>query len=131
MKRYSEYKDSGAQWIGEIPSHWGMMNIKFLFQERSEKWYSDMPLLCSTQKYSVIPQSPYENNVVIVNKGLENLKLVKEGDFVISLHSFQGGIEYAYYRGIISAAYTILKLSKDINAQYTPYIGLPCVSTSI
>ena len=85
----------------------------------------------STQKYSVIPQSPYENNVVIVNKGLENLKLVKEGDFVISLHSFQGGIEYAYYRGIISAAYTILKLSKDINAQYTPFIGLPCVSTSI
>ena len=131
MEKYNEYKDSGVKWIGKIPSHWGMMKIKFIFQERCEKGHSDMPILCSTQKYGVIPQSLYENRVVVVNKGLENLKLVKKGDFVISLRSFQGGIEYAHYQGIISAAYTILKISKDLNSQYvrllfksTPFIGL-------
>ena len=31
MKRYSEYKDSGVQWIGEIPSHWGVLRFKNLF----------------------------------------------------------------------------------------------------
>ena len=64
----------------------------------------------------------YENRVVVVNKGLEGLKLVKEGDFVISLRSFQGGIEYAHYQGIISAAYTVLSPSDEVNPNYIKYL---------
>lgn len=122
MKRYSTYKDSGVKWIGEIPSHWETRKIKYIFTERSEKGYPDEPVLCSTQKYGVIPQSMYENRVVVVNKGLEGLKLVRKGDFVISLRSFQGGIEYAHYRGIISAAYTILELVHGIDADFIKYL---------
>lgn len=110
MKRYEKYKDSGISWLGEIPEHWETRKIKFVFTERSQKGYPNEQILCSTQSYGVIPQSMYENRVVVVNKGFENLKLVCVGDFVISLRSFQGGIEYAYYRGIISAAYTIIRL---------------------
>ena len=110
MKRYKEYKDSSIPWLGNVPKHWEVVRLKYVFSERSEKGYPNEPVLCSTQKYGVIPQSLYENRVVVVNKGLEGLKLVKKSDFVISLRSFQGGIEYAHYRGIISAAYTILKL---------------------
>lgn len=122
MKRYDAYKDSGVQWIGEIPKHWGTRKIKYLFKERSEKGYPNEPILCATQKYGVIPQSLYENRVVVVNKGFEGLKLVKKGDFVISLRSFQGGIEYAYYQGIISAAYTILKSIGNMNSLYIKYL---------
>lgn len=75
-------------------------------------------MLCATQSHGVIPQSMYQNRVVVVNKGFEGLKLVKVGDFVISLRSFEGGIEYAYYQGIISAAYTILA---PIEEQFTDY----------
>lgn len=64
----------------------------------------------------------YESRVVVVNKGLEGLKLVRKGDFVISLRSFQGGIEYAHYQGIISAAYTILKLNDGFDAEYMKYL---------
>lgn len=110
MKQYDKYKDSGISWLGEIPEHWETRKIKFVFTERSQKGYPNEQILCSTQSYGVIPQSMYENRVVVVNKGFENLKLVCVGDFVISLRSFQGGIEYAYYRGIISAAYTIIRL---------------------
>lgn len=122
MKRYPTYKDSGVKWIGEIPSHWKTRKIKYIFTEKSEKGYPDEPVLCSTQKYGVIPQSMYENRVVVVNKGLEGLKLVRKGEFVISLRSFQGGIEYAHYQGIISAAYTILKLNEGIDAEYMKYL---------
>ena len=108
MERYSEYKDSGIQWIGEIPSHWETRKMKYIFIERSEKNHPNEPVLCATQSQGVIPQSIYTNRVVVVNKGFDGLKFVKEGDFVISLRSFEGGIEYAYYQGIISAAYTIL-----------------------
>ena len=115
-------KDSGIPWIGMIPAHWEIKKLKYLFNERSEKGYPDEPVLCSTQKYGVIPQSLYENRVVVVNKGLEGLKLVEVGDFVISLRSFQGGIEYAYYRGIISAAYTVLSPRKGINSEYLKHL---------
>ena len=115
-------KDSGIPWIGLIPEHWETHKIKFLFKERSEKGFPNEPVLCATQKYGVIPQSMYENRVVVVNKGLDGLKLVKKGDFVISLRSFQGGIEYAHYQGIISAAYTVLMPSKDINLLYVKYL---------
>ena len=110
LDKNANLKDSGVQWIGEVPEHWEVCKIKQIFKERSEKGYPELPVLSATQKYGVIPQSHYENSVVLVNKGLENLKLVRKGDFVISLRSFQGGIEYAHYDGIISAAYTILKL---------------------
>ena len=111
-------KDSGTITFGQIPSHWEERKIKYCFGERSEKNHPDEPILCSTQSRGVIPQSMYENRVVVVNKGFEGLKLVKEGDFVISLRSFEGGIEYAYYQGIISAAYTILYPLEPANTEY-------------
>ena len=50
------------------------------------------------------------------------MKLVEKGNFVISLRSFQGGIELAYYRGIISAAYTILKLDEQQEKDFYRYL---------
>ncbi len=115
-------KDSGQIQFGEIPAHWDSVKMKYCFTQRSEKGFPDEPVLCATQSKGVIPQSLYENRVVVVNKGFEGLKLVKIGDFVISLRSFQGGIEYAYYQGIISAAYTILTPKDVRNSQYFKYL---------
>lgn len=115
-------KDSGISWIGEIPEHWECLKIRYLFKEKSQKGFPNEPILSATQKYGVIPQDLYENRVVVVNKGLEGLKLVEVGDFVISLRSFQGGIEYAYYRGIISAAYTILRPSNTVNSNFIKFL---------
>lgn len=122
MERYSEYADSGVQWLGEIPSHWELLKMKYAFKERSEKNHPNEEPLCATQSRGVIPQSLYEGRVVVVNKGFEGLKLVKVGDFVISLRSFQGGIEYAYYQGIISAAYTVLQPKESDMAPYFKYM---------
>ena len=57
----------------------------------------------------------YQNRVVVVNKGFEGLKFVKVGDFVISLRSFEGGIEYAYK---VMADYTekALSILKEISS---------------
>ena len=118
MRRYDEYKDTGIGWLPKLPSHWKKRKLKYCFSERSEKNHPEEQMLCATQSHGVIPQSMYQNRVVVVNKGFEGLKLVKVGDFVISLRSFEGGIEYAYYQGIISAAYTILA---PIEEQFTDY----------
>lgn len=111
-------KDSKTPFFGMIPEHWEERKMKYCFSERSEKNHPKEPILCATQSQGVIPQSMYQNRVVVVNKGFEGLKFVKVGDFVISLRSFEGGIEYAYYQGIISAAYTILTPLNTDNADY-------------
>lgn len=115
-------KESGIEWLGKIPAHWEVRKIKNCLQERSEKGYPNEPILCATQSRGVIPQDMYDNRVVVVNKDFDKLKLVKCGDFVISLRSFQGGIEYAYYQGIISAAYTILTLKDKRNSEYFKHL---------
>ena len=115
-------KESGIEWLGKIPVYWEVRKIKNCLQERSEKGYPNEPILCATQSRGVIPQDMYDNRVVVVNKDFDKLKLVKCGDFVISLRSFQGGIEYAYYQGIISAAYTILTPKDKRNSEYFKHL---------
>lgn len=105
------YKESGIKWLGKIPAHWEVSRVKHTFKERIELGFENETLLVSSQKMGVVPKNIYGNKTVEATKNLHLLKLVKVGDFVISLRSFQGGIEYAYYQGIISPAYTILEIS--------------------
>lgn len=122
-KTYSNYKVSNEPWLGEIPSHWDLKKTKFLFKERVEKGYPNEPLLAATQTKGVVPKSHYENRTVLALKDLHLLKLVKKGDFVISLRSFQGGIELAYFQGIISPAYTIMIPGQEIKEGYFKYLA--------
>ena len=122
MERYDSYKDSGVKWLGEMPSHWRMRKMKYSFDERCQKGYPTLPLLAATQNHGVIKKENYENRTVEATKSLETLKLVEIGDFVISLRSFQGGIEYCYERGIISPAYTILQPT-HIEEGYFRHLG--------
>ena len=71
----------------------------------------------------VVPKKVYGNRTVEAQKDLHLLKLVRVGDFVISLRSFQGGLEYAYYQGIISPAYTVLTPHEPITAGYFRYLA--------
>ena len=111
-------KNSNTIQFGMIPEHWEEVKMQYCFKERSQKGFPNEPMLCATQSQGVIPQSMYNNRVVVVNKDFDKQKLVKIGDFVISLRSFEGGIEYAYYQGIISAAYTVLIPNEDVNIPY-------------
>jgi type I restriction enzyme S subunit len=95
-------------WLGEVPEHWKLKRTKTVLRERSQKGFPDEPLLAATQTKGVVRKELYENRTVLALKDLHLLKLVRVNDFVISLRSFQGGIEFAHEQGIISPAYTIL-----------------------
>lgn len=120
--RYSIYKNSEVVWLGEVPKHWKIIKSKRIFIEASIKGFPDEELLAATQTQGVIPKSVYGKTTVTATKNFETLKLVEQGDFVISLRSFQGGIEYAHYRGIISSAYTILKPQEEVFHRYYRYL---------
>ena len=108
LKPYAAYRSIGVPWLGQVPTHWELRRTKTLLAQRIEKGFPQEPLLAATQSKGVVRKEEYEARTVLAMKDLHLLKLVHTGDFVISLRSFQGGIEYARERGIISPAYTVL-----------------------
>ncbi len=118
LKPYPAYRYSGLQWLGKVPEHWKQRRTKFLFRERVQKGYPDEPLLAATQSKGVVRKEEYGSRTVTATKDLHLLKLVEQGDYVISLRSFEGGIEVAHSRGIISPAYTVLAPQKDASQGY-------------
>jgi type I restriction enzyme S subunit len=70
---------------------------------------SGLPVLAITQEHGAIPRHMIDYHVSVTEKSIESYKVVREGDFIISLRSFQGGIEYSRYHGICSPAYVILR----------------------
>ncbi|WP_262152298.1 restriction endonuclease subunit S [Chryseobacterium foetidum] len=109
-------------WIGEIPDKWEILKLKFLFKDVSVKNKPDLELLSVTQDKGVIPRSMVESRMVMPTGNLESFKVICKGDFAISLRSFEGGLEYSEYEGIISPAYTVLKSQKEINDNYFKFL---------
>ncbi|EIT7143092.1 restriction endonuclease subunit S [Vibrio vulnificus] len=88
---------------------WEFVRAGNVFQTRSNKKHnSDLPILAITQDKGAIPRELIDYNVSVTNDSISGYKVVEQGDFIISLRSFQGGIEYSKYKGICSPAYVIL-----------------------
>ena len=108
-----EMKDSGIDWLNELPVEWKPINPKALFTQRKDKALYGEKQLTASQQYGIIYQSDYMERtgtkVVTVEKDFDILKHVELGDFVISMRSFQGGLEYSELSGSISSAYVMLK----------------------
>ena len=104
--------------IREECPHWKHYLAKELFDSVSSKGHPDEELLSVTQDRGVIPRTMLKGRVMSPAGSRAGYKLVEKGNFVISLRSFQGGLEYSAYRGIVSPAYTILSPKKEINSNF-------------
>ena len=117
-----EMKYSGIEWNKNIPSHWNIINPRWIFTQRKDKAYEGDEQLTASQKHGVIYQKDFmeiENQkVVLVEKDFSILKHVEPNDFIISMRSFQGGLEYSKLRGCISSAYVMLIPNDQV---YSPY----------
>ena len=115
---YESYKDSGVDWLGEIPSDWELGRISAFFSERRQKVSDkDYPAL-SVTKLGVFPQW---ENVAKSNDG-DNRKLVKKGDFVINSRSDRKGSSgIAKQDGSVSLINIVLK-PVNIEPRYSEYL---------
>lgn len=105
---------------GIMPIDWDdTVRAKDLFKNYADKKHNgDLEILASTQDNGIVPRSQIGIDIQCSDEGVAGYKKVSKGDFVISLRSFQGGIEYSEYEGIVSPAYTILKPIKEISDGY-------------
>lgn len=119
-------KDSGVEWLGMVPEHWEVWQSRRLFTQRKERLMAEDEQLTASQKYGVIPQKLFmeleDQRVMQVFTGSEILKHVEPNDFVISMRTFQGGIEHSAYRGCVSSAYVPLIPSKKVLPEFFRYL---------
>ena len=122
LDKNAKMKDSGVEWIGEIPEGWSIIPAKYLFTNSDIRKIPDDEQLTSSQKYGIITQKEYmqrENaKIVIATQGIEKWKHVEPNDFIISLRSFQGGLEMSEITGCITWHYVVLKSAKEIIPRY-------------
>lgn len=89
---------------------WEYVNGDELFIPISNKNHnSDLPILALTQDQGAVPREMINYNVIVSEKSVAGYKVVEIDDFIISLRSFQGGIEYSRYKGLCSPAYIVLR----------------------
>ncbi len=126
LRNTKDYKETAVGWLKQIPQNWDIIQSKRLFSERKEKARPDDKQMTASQKYGVIYQEDFmkleSQKVVQVITGSDILKHVEPSDFVISMRSFQGGLEYSKDRGCISSAYVMLIPSKEVVPEYFRYL---------
>jgi type I restriction enzyme, S subunit len=117
-------KPSEVLWIGDMPEHWKISQSRRMFAVRSEPALPTDKMLTASQKYGVLYQTDFVERegrrVVEVIMGIESLKHVEPDDFIISMRSFQGGIEWCRLRGSTSFHYVMVK---PINGVHPPFFA--------
>ena len=108
--RFPEFQHTGS---------WQEYSGDNLFGQISDKKRElRLPILAVTQEHGPIPRHLIDYHVSVTEKSIDSYKVVQVGDFIISLRSFQGGIEYSQYQGICSPAYVVLRRRVDGNNTY-------------
>lgn len=104
--------------ISGFRNPWHMLRADQIFENTSLKGNTTEPLLSVTQERGVIPRDMLEGRVTMPSGATGSFKLVEPGNFVISLRSFQGGLEHSAYRGLVSPAYTVLRAKQEIDERF-------------
>ena len=100
---------------------WKKVRTEEIFENVTIKNKPSLPVLAVTQERGTILRESCGINIKYENESLKSYKLVKPGNFIISLRSFQGGLEYSGLEGIVSPAYTILNNKQSISYDFFKY----------
>ena len=121
---YPVYKDSGVEWIGEIPAHWKVETIRAVTELKSEKNQPDLPVLSVYREYGVIPKDSRDDNHNATSLDTSNYKVVDVDDLVINkMKAWQGSMGISSHHGIVSPAYIICRINtKKVMSGFLHYL---------
>lgn len=115
-------KDSGIDWIGQIPAHWEVRRNFVLFREMKVSGHADLPVL-SVSIHSGVSSEELsdEENIrsIIKIEDRTSYKEVKPGDVAYNMmRAWQGGIGAVSVHGMVSPAYVVARPSPELAADY-------------
>ena len=115
LDKNAKLKDSGVQWIGEVPEHWGIVNIGSLYNQRNEKVSDKDYKPLSVTKKGILPQL---ETAAKTDNG-DNRKLVRKNDFAINSRSDRkGSCGISDYDGSVSLINIVLYPIQEIENRY-------------
>lgn len=123
-----EMKDSGFEWIGEIPVNWEVDKLKFHLKRNEPRNPGDTVVLSLYRELGVIPKDSRDDNHNVTSEDTSKYKYVQPGDFVINkMKAWQGSVAVSEYEGIVSPAYFIYKFTDDaFYRRYFHYLLRSC-----
>lgn len=126
MPKYKSYKNSGADWLGDIPDEWNVKRIKFLFLERNERSKDGSEELLSVSQYTGVTRKSDKTGAgdLLTNaESLEGYKKVEVGELVSNIMlAWNGSLGFSPYGGIVSPAYSVYKLKNGNDQKYFHYL---------
>ena len=122
---HTEFKDSGVEWLGEIPTSWDKISFGQLFKRIKTMGTGKEELLSVYREYGVIPKSSRSDNHNVASEDLSKYQIVRKNDLVINkMKSWQGSLAISEYDGIVSPAYFVFesKVKYKNNLKFLHYI---------
>ena len=120
-------KDSGVEWIGEIPEHWGVTRIKNMFELRNERNdeadLTKVNLISLYTDLGVVQHSDLTATTGNRAVTAEGYKIVRKNDIVVNIIlCWMGAVGMSQYDGVTSPAYDIYRPLEDTNSEYYHYL---------
>lgn len=119
--KYDSYKDSGVDWLGQVPEEWTVERLGVLLKEVSDKNHPDLPLLSITRELGVIERDidDTDSNHNFIPDDLSGYKKIEQGQFGMNkMKAWQGSYGISSYTGIVSPAYYVFNLHSDLNREF-------------
>lgn len=122
-----EMKDSGIEWIGEIPSHWEIHPVYNFFGERKAKNYALKEQNLLSLSYGRIIRKDINTNGGLLPASFNTYNIVESGDIIIRPTDLQNDKKslrtgLVTEHGIITSAYIDLQPKNDVNSKYFHYL---------
>jgi len=121
--KYPKYKDSGVEWLGEVPEGWSLKPLWTFFRRVKRTGFDEEQLLSVYRDYGVIPKASRDDNFNKPSDDLSVYQLVIPGDLVINkMKAWQGSVAISDHRGIVSPAYFVYEALHAANGRYLHYL---------
>ena len=126
LKPYPSVKDSGVEWLGEVPEHWEVLPNRAIFEEAGLRDHPEELMLSVTITKGVILQRALladSSKKDSSNQDKSAYKLVRRGDIVYNkMRAWQGALGVSDYQGIVSPAYVVQRLRKGRKGLISRYL---------
>lgn len=126
LPSYPEYKDSGVQWLGDMPNHWVVRRYKQVFVEREERSETGQETLLSVSAYTgVSPRSEIVDDGDYLSRAesLEGYKVCYPNDLVMNIMlAWNRGLGFSAFHGIVSPAYSVFEPLPGNSPRFLDYM---------
>ena len=122
--KHARYKDSGFEWLGEVPEHWDVQSLRAVAGLYVEKNQPDLPVLSVYREYGVILKDSRDDNHNATSLDTSNYKVVRPGDLAVNkMKAWQGSLGVSEHHGIVSPAYITCRLNQEkVTGRYIHYL---------